>query len=74
MSLCTLQPPSKKILYFLFFIILIYLKGLLEKKIDDIFLDKRALYFESTIFYTIGDLLWGFLALIVKKRTTNKKI
>ena len=74
MSLCTLQPPSKKILYFLFFIILIYLKGLLEKKIDDIFLDKRALYFESTIFYTIGDLLCGFLVLIVKKRTTNKKI
>ena len=74
MSLCTLQPPSKKILYFVFFIIFIYLKNLLEKKIDKIFSDKRALYFESTIFYTLGDLLCGFFALIVKKRTTNKKI
>ena len=73
MKCCTFGAPSKKILYFIGIFIFIFLKELLEyKEIDCLFKDKRAQYFESIIFYTIGDLLSGFFALIVKKRTNIK--
>ena len=70
MSFFVFAPPSKKILFFIGFIFFAYIKELLQdKKIDFLFVDRRAEYFELTIFYSIGDLLSGFFALIVKKRT-----
>ena len=72
MGFCILESPSKKVFYFVSFIISLFIKGLLEKQINKIFKDKRARYFELTIFYSIGDLLCGFLALIVIKRSRSK--
>ena len=74
MGFCILESPSKKVFYFISFIISLFIKGLLEKQINKIFKDKRARYFELTIFYSIGDLLCGFLALIVIKRSRSKNI
>ena len=74
MGFCTLEPPSIKIIYFIGYISFAFLREKLEDKLDLIFLDKRAEYFEFTIFYTLGDLLCFFFALIVKKRTLSKKI
>ena len=74
MGFCIFESPSKKALYFISFIIAVFIKALLETKINKIFKDKRARYFELTIIYTLGDLLCGFLALIVAKSSTSKKI
>ena len=71
---CSLEPPSKKIIYFISFILFINVKNYLEEKIRDIFSDRRAKNFEFTILYSIGDLLSGFFVLIVKKRTNSKII
>ena len=74
MGLFILQSPSKKILFFIIFIISIFIKTVIEKKINIIFKDKRARYFELIIIYSLGDLLCGFLALIVIKRSKSNKI
>ena len=74
MECCILEPPSKKIIYFISFVVFVNAKNLLEEKINHIFRDRRAKNFELTILYSIGDLLFGFFALIVKKRTNSKKI
>lgn len=70
---CSLEPPSLKLLYFIGYIIFLFLREILKERIDLIFKDKKVEYFELRIFYTIGDLFCGFFALIVKKRTKNKK-
>ena len=74
MAFCVLEPPSKKMIYFISFIIFMNLKNILEEKINEIFKDRRAKYFEFTILYSLGDLLSGFFALIVKKRTNSEII
>ena len=74
MGLFTVEPPSIKFLYFIFYIILGFMKELFEEKIGYFFVDPIAKYFEFTIIYTIGDLLCGFFALIVKKRTNSGTI
>ena len=75
MSILVFAPPSKKVLFFVGFIFFSYTKELLQDiKIDILFSDRRAEYFELNIFYTIGDLLSGFFELIIKKRINNKDV
>lgn len=74
MSFCIFEPPSKKILYFLGYIIFAYIRELFEYKLDKIFLHKEVQFFEFAFFYTIGDLLCGLLVLIINKRTDSIKI
>ena len=71
---CSLEPPSKKIIYFISFILFINVKNILEEKINEIISDRRTKNFEFTILYSIGDLLSGFFVLIVKKRTNSRII
>ena len=72
MALCSIEPPSEKYIYFLGFITFVTFKYLLEDKIDKIFIDRRAEYFELIIVFTIGDLLCGFFVLIMEIRTKYK--
>ncbi len=72
MNFCSLEKPSIKLLYFIGFAFFVYIRELLEDKLDIIFIDKRAEYFEFTIFFTSGDLFCGFFALIISKRTKEK--
>ena len=74
MKFCTLEQPSRKLLYFIGFVFFVYTRELLEDQLDIIFIDKRAEYFEFIIFYTIGDLFCGFFVLIVSKRTQNENL
>ena len=74
MNFCSLEKPSIKLLYFIGFAFFVYIRELLEDKLDIIFIDKRAEYFEFTIFFTAGDLFCGFFELIInkKKKKENK--
>ena len=74
MSFCIFEPPSKKMLYFLGYIVFAYIRELFEYQLNDIFKKKEAQFFEFAFFYTIGDLICGLLVLIIKKRTDSAKI
>jgi hypothetical protein len=63
MSFCILEPPSKKMLYFLGYIVFAYIRELFEYQLNDIFKKKEAQFFEFAYFYTIGDLICGLLVL-----------
>ena len=64
MKCCIFEAPSKKMLYFLGYIIFAYIRELIEFKLNEIFKNKKAQFFEFTYFYTIGDLSCGLFILI----------
>ena len=74
MKICIFEPPSKKLLYFLGYIVLAYIRELFEYQLNDIFKRKEAQFFEFAFFYTIGDLICGLFVLIINKRTDSIKI
>ncbi len=74
MKFCTLEQPSRKLLYFIGYVFFAFIKELLEDQLDIIFHDKSAKYFEFIIFYNIGDLLCGFFVLIINRTTQDENI
>ena len=74
MNCCILEAPSKKLIYFIGYIIFSYIKELIERLLDKRFDHKKAQYFDFSIFYTIGDLICGLFVYIIKKRTDSAKI
>ena len=74
MVYCILEPPSKKLIYFLGYIIFAYIREILEGFLNGSFNNKGAKFFEFAISYTIGDLICGLFVLIIKKRTDSAKI
>ena len=64
MKFCIFEAPSKKMLYFLGYIVFAYIRELIEFKLNEIFKNKKAQFFEFTYFYTIGDLSCGLFILI----------
>ena len=74
MKFCIFEAPSKKILYFLGYIVFAYIRELFEYLLNDIFKRKEAQFFEFAFFYTIGDLICGLFVLIINKRTDSIKI
>lgn len=74
MRFCILEPPSKKIFYFIGYITFVFLREKLERELNSIYKSVEAEDFELTIFYTIGDLFCGIFVYIVQKRTNSIKI
>lgn len=74
MTVCIIEPPSKKILYFCGYIIFVYVKEKIEDHLDLIYNNVISEDFELSILYTIGDLLCGIFSYIVKERTKSIKI
>ena len=74
MKFCIFEPPSKKMLYYLGYIVFAYIRELFEYQLNGIFKKKEAQFFEFAFFYTIGDLICGLLVLVIKKRTDSVKI
>lgn len=74
MKFCIFEPPSKKLLYYLGYIVFAYIRELFEYQLNHIFEKKEAQFFEFAFFYTIGDLICGLLVLIIKKRSDSVKI
>ena len=74
MAVCTIEPPSKKILYFCGYIIFVYIKEKIEDHFDLIYNNVVSEDFELSILYIIGDLLCGIFSYIIKERTKSIKL
>ena len=74
MGIGILETPSKKILYFLGYVLFACIRETLEILLDRRIANKQAQYFEFALSYSVGDLFCGILVYIVKKRTDSRKI